>query len=119
MINLKRLRQSFKYAIRGLTHTLLVHQNLRIHLLAGLAAVILGAVFKISNTEWIAILIAIFLVLMAEIINTALEEVINLVKEDHNARAQIAKDVSAGMVLLATIFAVVVGLMVFLPYLVR
>ena len=56
---------------------------------------------------------------MAEMINTALEEVINLIKEDHNARAQIAKDVSAGMVLLATIFAVVVGLMVFLPYLVR
>jgi undecaprenol kinase len=49
-------------------------------------------------------------------VNTALEEIINLVKEDHSERARIAKDVSAGMVLLATIFAVAIGIIVFTPY---
>ncbi len=77
-----------------------------------------GALLKISFVEWVAILVAIFLVLMAEMINTALEEIINLVKEDHNEKARIAKDVSAGMVLLAAIFAVMIGLIVFIPHLV-
>jgi len=57
--------------------------------------------------------LATFLVFAAEMVNTALEEVINLVKEEHSERARIAKDVAAGMVLLAAIFAVIVGVIVF------
>ena len=74
-------------------------------------------VFRISPFEWVAILLAIFLVLAAEMMNTALEEVINLVKEEHSERARIAKDVAAGMVLLAATLAIAIGLVVFLPYL--
>lgn len=117
MVNLKRLGQSFKYALRGLKHTLLFHQNLRVHLLAGILTVVLGIFLSISKIEWVVIVAAIFFVLAAEMINTALEEIINLVKEDHSERAQIAKDVSAGMVLLAVVFAVVIGLIIFIPYL--
>ncbi len=118
MLDLQRLLKSFKYATRGLKHTLLFHQNLRVHLLLAGVAMLAGALLKISFVEWVAILVAIFLVLMAEMINTALEEIINLVKEDHNEKARIAKDVSAGMVLLAAIFAVMIGLIVFIPHLV-
>lgn len=78
---------------------------------------ILGILLKISPLEWVAVLMAIFLVLVAEMINTSIEEITNLVKEDHHERARIAKDVSAGMVLLATIFAVLIGAIVFLPHL--
>jgi len=77
----------------------------------------MGLYFRISSLEWFGISVAIFLVLVAEMVNTALEEIINLVKEDHSERARIAKDVSAGMVLLATIFATLIGIIVFLPYL--
>ena len=77
----------------------------------------LGVYLQLSPLEWLGILVAIFLVLVAEMINTSLEEITNLVKEDHHERARIAKDVSAGMVLLATIFAVLIGGIVFLPYL--
>jgi len=115
VVDLLRLRKSFRHAWRGLIHTLFFHQNLRIHLTVALAALVLGILFKISPLEWVAILIAIFLVLVAEMVNTSIEEIINLVKEDHHERAQIAKDVSAGMVLLATIFAVIIGMVVFLP----
>ena len=117
MINSQRIVKSFRHAWRGLIHTLFFHQNLRIHITIAVIASVLGIILKISSLEWVAILIAIFLVLVAEMVNTSIEEIINLVKEDHHERARIAKDVSAGMVLLATIFAVVIGLIVFLPYL--
>lgn len=117
MLDLNRLAKSFRHAGRGLIHTLLFHQNLRIHLVVGIAAVTLGILFEISALEWVAILVAVFLVLVAEMVNTALEEIINLVKEDHSERARIAKDVSAGMVLLAAVFAVLIGAIVFLPHL--
>jgi undecaprenol kinase len=115
VVNLNRLVKSFRAAGRGLVHTLFYHQNLRIHLAVAAAVLAMGLYLRISAREWFGILVAIFLVLVAEMINTSLEEIINLVKEDHHERARIAKDVSAGMVLLATIFAVLVGLAVFLP----
>ncbi|MEX0587250.1 MAG: diacylglycerol kinase family protein [Patescibacteria group bacterium] len=115
MVNLIRLAKSFRHAWRGLIHTLFYHQNLRIHLTVAVVAAVLGLYFQISSFEWFGILVAIFLVLVAEMINTSLEEITNLVKEDHHERARIAKDVSAGMVLLATIFAILVGLAIFLP----
>ncbi len=117
MVDLKRLAQSLRFAFKGLKHTLLFHQNLKIHLTITVLALTLGLVFQISLAEWVSLLAAIFLVLVAEMINTAFEEVINLVKEDHSERARIAKDVSAGMVLLAAIFAVLIGAIVFLPHL--
>lgn len=81
--------------------------------------VALGLLLGIPALEWAVVAVAIFFVLVAEMVNTALEEVINLVKEEHSERARVAKDVAAGMVLLTTVFAVVIGLIVFLPYLIK
>ena len=119
MIHANRLIKSFRHALRGLKHTLLFHQNLRVHVIVSFLAIGLGILLKISQIEWVVIVAAIFFVLVAEMVNTALEEIINLVKEDHSERARIAKDVSAGMVLLAAIFAVMIGLIVFIPHIVR
>ena len=113
MINFSRLAKSFKHAVHGLRHAFSYHQNLKIHSVLWVIVVFLGIILKLSYFEWIAIFLATFLVFAAEMVNTALEEVINLVKEEHSERARIAKDVAAGMVLLAAIFAVIVGVIVF------
>lgn len=102
--------------MRGFVHAFLSHQNLRLHLIIAAVVVVIGFLLKISTAEWGMLLVAIFLVLITEMINTAFEEVINLVKENYSERVKIAKDVSAGMVLLAAAFAVVTGLLVFIPY---
>jgi len=119
VVNLSRLLKSFRHALRGLRHTLFFHQNLRVHVVVAVLAVALGLLLKIPAIEWAVVAAAIFFVLVAEMVNTALEEIVNLVKEDHSERARVAKDVAAGMVLLATVFAVVIGLIVFLPYLIK
>lgn len=118
LINFRRLNEALHHAFRGLCHTLFFHQNLRVHIFVAVIAATLGIIFKITTIEWLAVLVAIFLVLVAEMVNTAIEEVINLVKEEHSERAKIAKDVSAGMVLMAAIFALIVGVVVFLPHLI-
>jgi len=115
VIDIPRLKRSFGHAFRGLRHAFSYHQNLRIHAFFAALAVILGIALKLSPLEWTAILVAVFLVFAAEIINTAFEEVMNLVKNEYDGRIEIAKDVSAGMVLLAALLALVIGAIIFLP----
>jgi len=117
VVNIRRLKFSLKNALQGLRHTLFFHQNLRIHVAVAALVIILGWSFAISPIEWAVITAAIFFVLVAEMVNTSIEEVIDLVKIEHRQQSRIAKDVAAGMVLLAAIFAVVVGLIIFIPYL--
>lgn len=114
MIDWPRLGRSFLHAARGIRHAFLFHQNIRLHTVAAIAVILLGIDLKISPLKWVALLLAAFLVIAAEMINTAFEEIINLVKEEHSERARVAKDVAAGMVLLAAIFAVIVGVIVFI-----
>ena len=119
MINFSKLKQSFVYAFRGLRHAFVYHQNLRIHSVLACLAIVFGVLLRISFCEWVAVLLMIFLVLAAEMINTAFEEMTNLLKCEHDRRCEIAKDVSAGMVLLAAIFAVIVAAVVFLPKIIQ
>lgn len=116
MIKVKRLVKSFSHALRGLNHTLFFHQNLRIHTLVAALVIFLGFLFKITALEWAVVSAAIFFVLVAEMVNTSIEEIVDLVRKEHHSQARIAKDVAAGMVLLAAIFSLVIGLIVFLPY---
>lgn len=119
MINFPRLKQSFGHAFRGLRYAFLHHQNLRIHTFLAVLAVILGIVFQLSFFEWVVVLLAILLVFVTEMINTAFEEIMKLLKCEYDKRCEIAKDVSAGMVLLAALFAVIVGAVIFLPRILR
>lgn len=115
MIDIPLLKQSFGHALRGLRYAFSHHQNLRIHTLLAVLAVILGIVLRLSFFEWVVVLLAILLVFVTEMINTAFEEIINLLKCEYEKRCEIAKNVSAGMVLLAALFALVVGAVIFLP----
>jgi diacylglycerol kinase (ATP) len=110
----KRLK-SFLYAIKGLSHALTTQGNFRIHLVAMAAAVILGFYFSISRIEWLFVVVAIGFVLAAELFNTAVEYLVDLVSPEWKEKAGWIKDVAAGAVLIAALVALVIGLIIFLP----
>jgi len=95
-------------------------RNFRKHLLLGSLAIIVGAILRLTVNEWLWLMLAIFLVLIAETLNTIVEAMVDLVVgQTYHELAKRAKDVAAGGVLLAAIFAVVVGCLVMLPALAR
>lgn len=110
------LADSFKYAISGILHSVKNNRNLRIHfLIAGL--VITASIFlKVSKTDNEILVIMIFFVICAEMINSSIEEIVNLIAKDYRQEAKIAKDVSAGMVLISVIIASAIGVFIFTPY---
>lgn len=116
MIQHKTLLQSFKYASDGLSFAVKNNQNLRIHLLAACTVILIGIVFRITAFEMAILGVLIILVICTEMINTAIEEMTNLISKEHSKEAKIAKDVAAGMVLLTSIGSVFVGILVFIPY---
>jgi diacylglycerol kinase len=112
----KSLWGSIKYAFQGIWHALKNNRNLRIAFLAAVLVIILGLCFQVTTIEMIILLITILLVILTEMINTSIEEMVNLITTEHKIEAKIAKDVSAGMVLTAVIGSVVLGIYVFAPY---
>jgi diacylglycerol kinase len=106
---------SFGYAFSGMWHVLHTQPNARIHTLATVCAVALGAWVGLSRVEWAILALTIGFVWTAEFINTALEAVVDLVSPDLHPLAKIGKDVSAAAVLVAAITSVVVGLLILGP----
>lgn len=109
------LFKSFGFAIVGIKTELKKGRNFRIQILAGIIAIILGVVLKIPTAEWLALILIIASVLILELINTAIEEIVDLVSPEIQPKAKIAKDVSAGAVLVASIAAVFIGIFLFIP----
>ena len=105
---------AFRYAFAGIRYLLWTQRNAKIHIALGLAAVALG-LLRIERGEWLALVLTIALVLVAEGVNTAVEAVVDLASPGYHPLAKTAKDVAAGTVLLAAIASVIVGLIVFLP----
>lgn len=112
---IKKRMASFGYALKGIGTLLQTQPNARIHLVATLAAVSAGSYFSLNRYEWIAIVLAIGLVWLAEAMNTALEFLTDLVSPDYHPLAGKAKDVAAAGVLLSALAALVVGLIVLGP----
>jgi diacylglycerol kinase (ATP) len=107
------LIDSFNYAIEGLIHVLRTHRNMRIHF-AVAVAVLVAAVWKgVNRFELIALLLAITFVLVAEMINSAIEQTIDLSTTSFDPLAKLAKDIAAGAVLIAAINAIAIGYLVF------
>jgi diacylglycerol kinase len=111
---LKRL-QSFSYAFNGLKILIREEHNARVHLLAALAVIVAGFFFQISSNEWLAIVLSIGLVISAEAMNSAIENVADFISPERNNDIKRIKDLAAAAVLICALTAVVVGLMVFLP----
>ncbi len=112
---LSREAESFACAFRGIAALLKSEVHARIHLLATLAVLALGWWFEISLGEWIAVILAIGLVWVAEALNTAIEYVADLAHPDEHPEVKKLKDLAAAAVLFASIAALVVGVIVFLP----
>ena len=111
----KKRAASFGYAFKGVRILVFTQPHIIIHLVAAAIVIAAGFLYGISKTEWLFIVIAIALVLVTEAINTAIEFTIDLISPNHHPVAGKAKDVAAAAVLIAAFFAVIVGLVVFLP----
>lgn len=114
-MNLAKFIRSFGYAFDGLRLSIKVDQNVRFHLIVGILVLLISIFLKVPKAELLFVLFAIFFVVITELINTAIEEMTNLIKKEHSEEARIAKDVAAAAVLLSAIFAVIVGFVVLIP----
>jgi len=112
---MRRLIKSFGYALLGIAYTIKTQMNFRIHLVAILMVVLAGWYFHLSPNEWLWIIFTIGLVLVTELLNTAIEILVDLVSPDFNIQAGRVKDVAAGAVVIAAIISVVIGSIIFIP----
>lgn len=106
---------SFKHAFDGFIYAVRTQPNFRFHLLATIVVILFGIYFSISPTEWLILVFTINSVLVAEMVNTSLEAMVDLITLERRNDAKIAKDVSAAMVLVSATLSIVVGLIIFLP----
>ena len=109
-----RLR-SFRYAFNGLKRLFVNEHNAWIHFIAALFAIISGIAFRVSSTDWIAIIIAIGIVFSSEAINTSIEKLSDFVSPEKQSSIKDVKDIAAAGVLISAITALLIGLIVFIP----
>ena len=110
----KRIR-SFGYAGNGIRVVFSTEPNMKIHFVVAILVVVFGFVFSISITEWIMCLLCIGLVFGMEMMNTAIENVVDLASPKLHPLAGKAKDIAAGGVLICAIISVIIGLLIFAP----
>jgi len=108
--------KSIRHAIDGIAELLKGQHNALIHLVATICIICIGFIIHISRMEWLFLVVAIILVWVCEAFNTALEFLCDVASPDFHPLVKKSKDVAAGAVLLSSIGAIVIGLIVFLPY---
>ncbi len=113
---MRRHHISFFHAWNGIIYNFSTQPNFRVHIFFALLAVILGFYFQIEPWQWLIVVFTITLVIVAEMINTALESIVDLVTTEHQENAKIAKDTAAGMVLVTAIMSLIVAILIFAPY---
>ena len=111
--------KSFKYAFEGILFSIKHNRNLRIHIVAAFLVILASLFFRVNAFEMGILGVMIVLVICLEMMNTAIEEMVDLIIQEHRQQAKIAKDVSAGMVLVVSAGSVIVGVLIFTPYIIR
>jgi diacylglycerol kinase (ATP) len=111
----KTLVSSFGYAFAGLGYCFRTQRNFRIHIAIAIVATLAGLLLGLAWVEWALLAVMVVLVLAAEMVNTMIESLVDLVTAQYHPLARVAKDVAAGIVLLMAIGSVVVGVLIFLP----
>lgn len=107
------LTESFNYAIQGLKHALKTQRNMRIHFIIGAGVIALGLIVNLPTVEFILLLSAVTLVIVAEMFNTALELAVDMFTKEFHHMAKLAKDIAAGCVFITAVYAVTVGYLIF------
>ncbi len=116
---MKSLWKSFRDAFAGLYFCLKTQRNMVIHSVVGLLVIAAGIGLKVGTAEQLFLISAVFLVIILETVNTAIERAVDLAGKSFNHVAHTAKDVSAAAVLLGSLYAVLVGIIIFGPYLLK
>lgn len=111
----RTFKGSVKNCLDGISYVTKSEKNFKREIALGIIALILSYILKIDKIEFIIILTMICLVLTTEIINTAIERAVDLVTKEYHELARIAKDVSAGSVLVTSIFSLIIGIIIFIP----
>ena len=112
---MRKFFRGFKYALQGLKYAFSTQINFKFHVGAALLVFAFGWFFKLSLFEWLWLLLAIALVMIAELFNTALEVLVNLVSPDYHPLAGKVKDLASAAVLLTAVTAFTIGLFIFIP----
>ncbi|ACX64048.1 MULTISPECIES: diacylglycerol kinase family protein [Paenibacillus] len=107
------LYRAFGCAMRGILTAVQTERNMKIHIAAALIVFIAAALLQLDRIRWLFLLLAVSVVFIAELVNTAVEAIIDLVSPEEHVLARVAKDTAAGAALVAAVFAVVIGIMVF------
>lgn len=115
----KRRFIGFTFAWNGIKEVVKTEQNFQFHLIATALVISIGFGFKLTGVEWTIIVLIIGLVLVAEMINTVVERMIDYIKPDVHPQAGMIKDMAAGAVLVAAFIAVIIGCIIYLPKIVN
>lgn len=115
----RRFFKSFHYAFEGVHYVFRNDQNLLAHFLVGILVISSSILLQVTPFEMAILGLTIMMVISAEMVNSAIEKMVDLITKEHRAEAKIAKDVAAGMVLVTAIAAFVIGSLIFLPYIIR
>jgi diacylglycerol kinase len=119
MIDGKKFIKSFKYAFEGIHYAFKNDQNLLVHLLVAFLVINVSIALRVSPSQMAILGLTMMMVITAEMINSAIEKMVDLITKEHRKEAKIAKDVAAGMVLVTAIAAAIIGTLIFLPYVLK
>lgn len=108
--------KSFKYALLGAYKLITTEHSVMVQFFCGILVTVLGFVFDISKTEWILQTLAVGMVLAVEGLNTAVEKIADFIHPDYHKKIGFIKDISAGAVTFAALSALIVGLIIYVPY---
>ncbi|MCM8799317.1 MAG: diacylglycerol kinase family protein [Candidatus Omnitrophica bacterium] len=113
VFKLNGLRESFKFAIRGIVYLFLFHRNMRIIFLLGILALLLGFYFQLRGIELMILSVTIALVFMAEILNTTIELILDIFFDRYHPKVKIIKDISAAVVVITVLNSLAIGYILF------
>lgn len=114
-VKTKKLINSFKYAIEGIISSFKTERNMKLHVLAMTLVILLGFIIRLSKLEWIICIILFAIVIAGELFNTAIETTVDIAMPQRNEKAKLAKDISAGAVLIVAIGSLIIGGIIFIP----
>jgi undecaprenol kinase len=107
--------ETFKFALEGIRVSFINEKNIRFHIFFSILVIVFAIICKLSRTEWMFLVFAIAGMIVVEMINTAIERVVDLVTDQYHPLAGQAKDIAAGAVLIYAILSIIIGLIIFIP----
>lgn len=116
MERIRKFKKSFSHALRGLRYAVAKEKNFQNELIVALLVVIAMVYFQVTRGEAVVLFLIVMAVLLAELMNTVMERIMDILKPRIHPFAKLIKDLMAAIVLLTSIFAVIIGLIIFTPY---